>query len=63
VEDLTGGVSTDIICCDILDKDKFWKEELSLVNKDFLFGASFDTNEKYADRRGVAGGHGVWKSF
>ncbi|KAI5814597.1 hypothetical protein BZA77DRAFT_356388 [Pyronema omphalodes] len=57
VEDLTGGVTTDIICCDILDKDRFWKEQLSLVNKDFLFGASFNTGEKDAERRGVEGGH------
>ena len=37
--DLTGGVTSELYTCDILDKDRFWKEELLQVNKDFLFAA------------------------
>ncbi|KAL4965201.1 calpain-like protein [Aspergillus stella-maris] len=38
VEDLTGGVTSDVLTNNILDKDKFWSEELMQVNKEFLFG-------------------------
>jgi hypothetical protein len=38
IEDLTGGVTTELFSTDILDKDKFWNDELMKVNKDFLFG-------------------------
>ncbi|KAI9762418.1 MAG: hypothetical protein M4579_000394 [Chaenotheca gracillima] len=38
IEDLTGGVTTEILSSDILDKDRFWREELMKVNQDFLFG-------------------------
>ena len=38
LEDLTGGVSSDVWVSDILDKDKFWSEQLMLVNKSFFFG-------------------------
>ncbi|KAF7334605.1 Calpain catalytic domain-containing protein [Mycena venus] len=41
VEDLTGGVSSFIQCKDILDKDKFWKEELLHANRDRVFSCSF----------------------
>ncbi|KAF7361016.1 Calpain catalytic domain-containing protein [Mycena sanguinolenta] len=41
VEDLTGGVSSFIQCKDILDKDKFWKEELLQANRDRVFSCSF----------------------
>ncbi|KAG8932277.1 hypothetical protein FRC01_014808 [Tulasnella sp. 417] len=37
VEDLTGGVSTIIYRRDILDTEKFWKEELRNVGTDRLF--------------------------
>ncbi|KAG8925816.1 hypothetical protein FRC00_003584, partial [Tulasnella sp. 408] len=37
VEDLTGGVSTIIYTRDILDTDKFWKDELRHVGQDRLF--------------------------
>jgi hypothetical protein len=39
VEDLTGGVTSEVWTNDILDKNRFWKEEMMLVNKDFLFAA------------------------
>lgn len=40
VEDLTGGVSTEILSSNILDKESFWKDELMKVNKEFLFGCA-----------------------
>jgi hypothetical protein len=39
VEDLTGGITTEIVSDDILDKDLLWNEGLLEVNKHFLFGA------------------------
>ncbi|KAK7017663.1 calpain catalytic domain-containing protein [Favolaschia claudopus] len=41
VEDLTGGVSSFIQCKDILDKEKFWTEELLFTNRDRVFSCSF----------------------
>ncbi|GKZ73833.1 hypothetical protein AnigIFM50267_010772 [Aspergillus niger] len=38
LEDLTGGVTSDVLTSNILDKDRFWKEELMHVNQEFLFG-------------------------
>ncbi|RKO83013.1 hypothetical protein BDK51DRAFT_19377 [Blyttiomyces helicus] len=43
VEDITGGVSSEYFIKDILDPERFWKEELLQVNKDFLFGCSVIT--------------------
>lgn len=40
IEDLTGGVTSELYTSDILDKEYFWKEELMKVNQDFLFGCS-----------------------
>ncbi|KAF2149727.1 cysteine proteinase [Myriangium duriaei CBS 260.36] len=40
IEDLTGGVSTELFASDILDKDKFWDEEMKYVGQQFLFGCS-----------------------
>ncbi|KAJ1552428.1 hypothetical protein HK405_011363, partial [Cladochytrium tenue] len=37
VEDLTGGVCSYVALDDILDTDRFWREELSRVNQDRLF--------------------------
>lgn len=42
MEDLTGGVATAFITKDILDKDRFWREELVKANKDRLFACSFN---------------------
>lgn len=56
IEDLTGGVTTELFATDILDTDLFWEKELSRVNEDFLFGCAtglFDewqgTNTAYRD--------------
>lgn len=39
IEDLCGGVTTEVYTTDILDREKFW-QELLRVNKEFLFGCS-----------------------
>ncbi|KAF7334595.1 Calpain catalytic domain-containing protein [Mycena venus] len=41
VEDLTGGVSSFVQTRDILDKDRFWKDELLNANKDRIFACCF----------------------
>ncbi|KAK3678569.1 hypothetical protein LTR78_001867 [Recurvomyces mirabilis] len=38
IEDLTGGVTSELHGTDILDRDAFWTNELLQVNKQFLFG-------------------------
>ena len=38
IEDLTGGVGVAINPEDIMDKERFWREQLSQVNKKYLFG-------------------------
>ncbi|EON68133.1 hypothetical protein W97_07282 [Coniosporium apollinis CBS 100218] len=56
IEDLTGGVTTEVFATDILDKDKFWKEELMNVNKQFLFGCG-QMGGLYGQRRGIQEKH------
>ncbi|KAF8877900.1 hypothetical protein BD779DRAFT_1677103 [Infundibulicybe gibba] len=64
IEDLTGGVSSVIPTRDILDPDRFWREELLMARKDRLFGCHFDTLDvsrsgSYEPLRanGLIGGH------
>lgn len=40
IEDLTGGVTTELFTSDILDTDKFWTDEIMKVNQEFLFGCA-----------------------
>lgn len=40
IEDLTGGVTTEIYTTNILSKEKFWTNELCKLNKEFMFDAS-----------------------
>ncbi|CZS93468.1 related to calpain-like protein [Rhynchosporium agropyri] len=40
LEDLTGGVTTELLTSDILDTDEFWTNEILKVKKEFLFGCS-----------------------
>ncbi|KAJ9664350.1 hypothetical protein H2198_000279 [Neophaeococcomyces mojaviensis] len=40
IEDLTGGVTTEIYTTNILNKDKFWYDELRRIGKDFVFSAA-----------------------
>lgn len=54
IEDLTGGVTSEIYTKDILDKEYFWKEELMKVNEEFLFGCSTGMwGIGWGDRRGI----------
>lgn len=64
VEDLTGGVTTEIFTCDIMDTDLYWEQGISLTNRDFLFGAWIvpDSGSGF-DRRGIVKGHGLHTSF
>ena len=56
IEDLTGGVTSEIFATDILDKEKFWREELMNVNKTFLFGCG-QMDGVYGVRRGIQEKH------
>lgn len=56
IEDLTGGVTTELFSTDILDKEKFWHEELMNVNKQFLFGCG-QMGGKYGQRKGILEKH------
>ncbi|VBB75219.1 Putative calpain-1 catalytic subunit [Podospora comata] len=58
IEDLTGGVTSELNTTDILDKDAFWKNELMKVNQDFLFGCSTGHMAcGYGNRRGIVERH------
>lgn len=56
LEDLTGGVTSELFAADILDKDKFWADELMNVNKLFLFGLA-QMGGKYGERSGIIEKH------
>ncbi|KAF4332354.1 hypothetical protein FBEOM_13850 [Fusarium beomiforme] len=58
LEDLSGGVATQLFTSDILDPDLFWADELSKVNQEFLFGASTGILDGgYGERDGISEGH------
>ncbi|KAI3573303.1 hypothetical protein IWW34DRAFT_887599 [Fusarium oxysporum f. sp. albedinis] len=58
LEDLSGGVTTQLFTSDILDPDLFWVDELSKVNQEFLFGASTGILDGgYGERDGISEGH------
>uniref|UniRef100_K3WE14 Calpain catalytic domain-containing protein n=1 Tax=Globisporangium ultimum (strain ATCC 200006 / CBS 805.95 / DAOM BR144) TaxID=431595 RepID=K3WE14_GLOUD len=56
VEDLTGGVTTEIITRDILDKNRLWNEELTKVNDELLFACGI-TNDTLDQVRGIITNH------
>ncbi|KAF9697701.1 hypothetical protein EKO04_004426 [Ascochyta lentis] len=56
IEDLTGGVTSEVFATDILDKDKFWRDELMNVNKTFLFGCG-QMGGIYGARKGIQEKH------
>jgi hypothetical protein len=49
IEDLTGGVAVNLNPEDIMDKDRFWTEQLMQVNRKYLFGGS----SQEAFRKGI----------
>lgn len=54
IEDLTGGITSELWTTDILDKERFWKEELMKVNEEFLFGCSTGIwGNGWGDRKGI----------
>ncbi|TDZ40721.1 Calpain-9 [Colletotrichum trifolii] len=58
LEDLTGGVTTELLTSDILDTEGFWDNELSKVNEEFLFGCSTGLLDGgYGERDGISEGH------
>lgn len=66
IEDLTGGVTSEVLSSNILDKDRFWTEELMKVNEEFLFGCGTGLfsnwlDPKYKgpprDRKGISENH------
>ena len=58
LEDLTGGVTTELLTSDILDTDEFWENEILKVNKEFLFGCSTGfLDGGYGTRDGITEGH------
>ncbi|KIW73097.1 hypothetical protein PV04_01241 [Phialophora macrospora] len=64
IEDLTGGVTTEIYSTDILDRDAFWRDELMQVGQEFLFGCAtgfyanwLDTSGAPREREGISEGH------
>ncbi|GLI76196.1 hypothetical protein PoHVEF18_004467 [Penicillium ochrochloron] len=64
IEDLTGGVTSEVLSSNILDKNRFWAEELMKVNEEFLFGCGtglfsnwLDTRSPPRDRKGISENH------
>ena len=58
LEDLSGGVTTELFTSDILDLDEFWELEMTKVNEEFLFGCSTGVMEHgYGHRDGISEGH------
>ncbi|KAM0347434.1 hypothetical protein ACHAPU_004955 [Fusarium lateritium] len=54
IEDLTGGVTSELLTSDILDKEHFWTEELMKVNKEFLFGCNTGIfGSHWGERKGI----------
>ncbi|KAL8733920.1 MAG: hypothetical protein Q9181_003395 [Wetmoreana brouardii] len=49
IEDLTGGVTTELLTTDILDTEKFWTDELLKVNEEFLFGCATGCFDEWQD--------------
>ena len=49
IEDLTGGVTTELFTTDILDKNKFWSDEIMKVNKEFMFSCATGTFDRWQD--------------
>ncbi len=53
---MTGGVTSELFTADILDKDKFWTDEMMNVNKLFLFGLA-QMGGRFGQRSGIIEKH------
>lgn len=56
IEDISGGVASQILTSDILSQDRFWNEEMLHVNKSFLLGCHCSDPEANP-RNGIQTGH------
>ncbi|KAL8961662.1 MAG: hypothetical protein Q9193_001818 [Seirophora villosa] len=56
LEDLTGGVTSELFTADIFDRDEFWSKQLMNVNKEFLFGAT-QMGGRHGERKGIVEKH------
>ncbi|KAL8653331.1 MAG: hypothetical protein Q9226_003894 [Calogaya cf. arnoldii] len=56
LEELTGGVTSELFSSDILDRDQFWTDELMKVNDCFLFGLGQMTGSR-REEKGIVVGH------
>ena len=59
IEDLTGGVGNEIHITDILDRNKFWQEELMNVNNEFLFGCVTGAFDGWRDEEPMIARQGI----
>ncbi|KAF9426543.1 hypothetical protein BGZ76_002708 [Entomortierella beljakovae] len=57
IEDLTGGTASMMFSSDILDRDRFWEEEMKKVNKGILMGCSINYLEEDPEKHGIQAGH------
>ncbi|KAI8601444.1 hypothetical protein EDD21DRAFT_337138 [Dissophora ornata] len=57
IEDLTGGTASMMFSSDILDKNRFWQEEMKQVNKHTLMGCSINYQEEDPEKHGIQAGH------
>ncbi|TGZ80226.1 cysteine proteinase [Ascodesmis nigricans] len=57
VEDLTGGVTSELFTADILDRDAFWSNELRHANENYLFAAWTPSTGHTASREGIIKSH------
>ncbi|KAF9919916.1 hypothetical protein FBU30_010373 [Linnemannia zychae] len=57
IEDLTGGIASMMFTSDILDKDRFWEEEMKDVNKNTLMGCCIMFEEENHEKHGIQSGH------
>lgn len=56
IKDLTGGVAVVINPEDVMDKDRFWNQQMRQVNSKYLFGGSTHYNDKN-DIKGLVANH------
>ncbi|KAL8655155.1 MAG: hypothetical protein Q9210_001065 [Variospora velana] len=56
LEDLTGGVTSELFTADVFDKDEFWTNQLMNVNKQFLFGMT-QMGGRHGERKGIVEKH------
>lgn len=57
IEDWTGGMTTELFATDVLDKDRFWDDELMQFNEEFLFGCATGFFHAWGERKGIQERH------